>query len=180
MRFVSWDAYHDKGLKGFTDENKLKAARAFSKYGKVFITSEKELTPELEPYRILIPPFKMHNALACASLFFGESSTMASESAVLGTPAIYLNENWFGSTEEEENAGLLFSFKESLDDQAKAIDKGCELLQDPSLDNRMSASREKFLNDKIDVTAFMFWFVENYPKSFQILKTNINYQYNFK
>ena len=30
-----------------------------------------------------IPPEKMHDALANASLFFGESATMASESAVL-------------------------------------------------------------------------------------------------
>ena len=33
----------------------------------------------------------MHNALKYASLFVGEGATMASECAILGTPAIYVN-----------------------------------------------------------------------------------------
>lgn len=28
------------------------------------------------------------------------------------------------------------------------------------------------LSDKIDVTAFMVWFIENYPKSAKIMKEN--------
>lgn len=36
------------------------------------------------------------------------------------------------------------------------------------------------LQDKIDVTAFMVWFIENYPKSVEIIKDNPKYQYNFK
>ena len=36
------------------------------------------------------------------------------------------------------------------------------------------------LADKIDVTAFLVWFVENYPQSFQIMKENPDYQLRFK
>lgn len=180
LRFVSWDAYHDKGLSGFTDENKLKAVREFSRYAKVFISSEKSLPKELEPYRFNIPPEKMHDALAYATLFFGESATMASESAVLGTPAIYLNKNWLGYTDEEEKFGLLFSFKGGIEEQEKAILKGKELLQDPALKQKMQFNSKQFLENKIDVTAFMSWFIENYPESFQIMKENPAYQYKFK
>ncbi len=180
MRFVSWDAYHDKGLTGFTDENKIKAVKEFSKFAKVFITSEKELPKLLEPYRIKIPPEKMHDVLAHAILFFGESATMASESAVLGTPAIFLNENWFGSTDEEKEYGLLFSYRENHDKQLNAIQKGVELLKNPNLNISMQQNRREFLINKIDSTAFMVWFIENYPKSFQIMKDDPDYQYNFK
>lgn len=180
MRFVSWDAYHDKGLSGFTDENKIKAVKKFSKYSHVFISSENTLPKELEPYRIKIPPERMHDALAFASLFFGESATMASESAVLGTPAIYLNDNWFGSTDEEKKFGLLFNYKSSLKDQGKAISKGLELLTNAGIKNIMKKNREKFLTEKIDVTSFMVWFIENYPESFRIMKKNPEYQYRFK
>lgn len=180
LRFVSWDAYHDKGLSGFTDENKLKAVREFSQYAKVFISSEKSLPKELEPYRFNIPPEKMHDALAYATLFFGESATMASESAVLGTPAIYLDKIGRGYTDEEEQYGLLFSFKGGIEEQENAILKGNELLQDPALKQKMQSNNKQFLENKIDVTAFMTWFIENYPESFQIMKENPNYQYNFK
>jgi len=36
------------------------------------------------------------------------------------------------------------------------------------------------LSEKIDVTAFMVWFVENYPESAKIMKENPGYQYRFK
>ena len=36
------------------------------------------------------------------------------------------------------------------------------------------------LADKIDVTAFMVWFIENYPGSFRIMKEEPDYQYRFK
>jgi hypothetical protein len=179
MRFVSWDAYHDKGLSGFTDANKMRAVQEFSKHARVFISAEKELPPELEPYMIQIPPERMHDALAYASLFFGESATMASESAVLGTPAVFLNENWFGSTGEEEKYGLLFSFKSSLRDQEQAIAKGGELLSASDTKALMHTNRQRFLQDKIDVTAFMVWFIENYPDSFHTMRTNPDYQYRF-
>ena len=180
MRFVSWDAYHDKGLTGFTDANKIKVVNEFLKYAKVFISSEQELPEALELYRIKIPPEKMHDVLAHATLFFGESATMASESAVLGTAAIYLNENWLGYTNEEEKYGLLFNYKQSLGDQKRSIEKGIELLQESNLKQKMQANREKFLQKKIDMTAFMVWFIQNYPESFKIMKENPDYQYRFK
>jgi hypothetical protein len=40
--------------------------------------------------------------------------------------------------------------------------------------------RSKMLSEKIDGTAFLVWFVENYPKSEKIMRENPDYQYNFK
>ncbi len=180
MRFVSWDAYHDKGLNGFTDENKINAVKAFSQKAKVFITAENQLPAELEPFKIKIPPEKMHDVLAHATLFFGESATMASESAVLGTPAIYLDKIGRGYTDEEEKYGLVYNYSNSLSDQEKAIQRGLELLNNPTLTFEMRNNREAFLKNKIDMTGFMVWFVENYPQSAKIMKENPDYQYRFK
>jgi hypothetical protein len=180
MRFVSWDAYHDRGLSGFTDAKKIKAVKEFSRYAKVFISAEKELPSELEPYRVKIPFEKMHDALAFADLFFGESATMASESAVLGTPGVFLDKTGRGYTDEEEEYGLVFNFKNSLDDQDKAIAKGVELLTDPDIKSLVRERREKFLQDKIDLTAFVAWFIGNYPKSLEIMKNNPEFQQRFK
>ena len=40
--------------------------------------------------------------------------------------------------------------------------------------------RKKMLADKIDVTAFMVWLIENYPESVKIMKKNPDYQLRFR
>jgi len=37
-----------------------------------------------------------------------------------------------------------------------------------------------YLSTKIDPTAFMVWFIENYPESFRIMKEDPGYQERFK
>lgn len=180
LRFVAWKATHDYGHKGITYVNKIKAIQKFEKYAKVFISSEAELPIDFKKYKIKIAPHKMHDALAFASLLFGESSTMAEECAMLGVPSIFLNDKGTCYTNHlEEDYGLLFNYTESEEDQIKAIAKGVELLQ---TDNRLEwqKRRDKMLADKIDVTAFLVWFVENYPKSAEEMRRNPEFQYRFK
>jgi hypothetical protein len=55
-----------------------------------------------------------------------------------------------------------------------------ELLSTPALEALFQARKKKMLADKIDVTAFLVWFIENYPESAKIMKENPDYQYNFK
>jgi predicted glycosyltransferase len=165
MRFVSWNAIHDVGKYGI--KNKMKLVKKLEKYGWVFITSEGRLNDGLKECRIKVPPEKLHDLLYYASLYVGEGATIASESAVLGTHAIYLNTSRLGYTDEEEEKYKLvynFSDKEIMDEQA--FNKALELLGNNCLRNEGKKKREKLLNEKIDVTAFMVRFIENYPESF--------------
>jgi hypothetical protein len=41
-------------------------------------------------------------------------------------------------------------------------------------------AKNKILQKKIDLTAFLLWFIENYPQSIEVMKSNPKYQYNFK
>lgn len=112
VRFVKWDAWHDTQLVGgFSLEQKRELIKRLSKHLRVFISSESELPADLEPYRIQIPIERMHDVQAAAALFVGESATMASESVVLGTPAIYIDEVGRGYTDEEAREGLLWMFR---------------------------------------------------------------------
>ncbi len=181
IRFVSWNASHDIGHKGISYENKLKAIEAFSKYAKVFISSESKLPAELEQYRIKIAPHRMHDAMGFASLVFGESATMVSEAVIMGTPGVYLdNTSRFYTKEQEVKYGMCFNYSESLGDQQEAIEKGIEILNTKNLKEEWLAKRDKMLEDKIDVTAFLVWFIENYPASVKVMKENPDYQYKFR
>ncbi|MFH1722903.1 MAG: DUF354 domain-containing protein [Candidatus Altiarchaeota archaeon] len=165
MRFVSWKALHDKGHKGLSLEMKKKAVSEFSKFGKVFITSEANLPKDLERYRINIPPERIHDALYYASLLFGESATMASECSILGTPAIYIDDAGRGYTDEQERKyGSVFNFSESGEDQKKSVAKGAEIIKREDLKEEWAKKRDQLLKDKIDVTRWVVEYLHEFEK----------------
>lgn len=177
IRFVSWGASHDIGQYGLKEETKHKIINTLKNKYRIFISSEAELPTELEQYKLKVNPADLHSVLAGAYLYIGEGSTTASECSVLGTPNIYINSLTVGYCREQaEKYGLCFHLKEDSE-IIKLIE---ELLIKDNLKADWKIKQEKMLKDKIDVTAFMVWFIENYPQSFKIIKENPNYQYNFK
>lgn len=91
FRFVGWFANHDVGNEGFTLKQKVQLVKEVEKYMKVYVSSEKTLPDELKHCQLPAPASLMHHVLAFADLYLGDSQTMASESALLGTPAIRSN-----------------------------------------------------------------------------------------
>ena len=165
LRFVSWGASHDIGDRGFT--NKKEVIKSLERYGRVLITSEAKLPPELEKYKITISPEKIHHLLYFADLYVGESATMASESAMLGTPAIFVSTSRRGYTDElESKYGLVYNFSDPKTMEKYALDKAFELLENENIKREWREKRMKMLSETIDVTKFMTNFVENYPESF--------------
>lgn len=163
LRFVPWNASHDAGHTGLTLEDKRKAVAEFRKYGRVFITSENPLPKEFENYRISISQKKMHDLLYYATLLYGESATMASECAVLGTHAIFCDYAGRGYTDEEEmKYGLVYNFHNEDSMGKDSLDKALELLRNPSLFKEGKIKRTKLLNDKVNLTKFMVELIEGY------------------
>ena len=179
IRFVSWTANHDIGHKGISNENKELLVKEFEKFGKVFISSETELSPYLEKYRVHFEVSQMHSSLFFASLVYGESATMAAEAAYLGTPSIFLNNKGVGYTDELGRNGLVYNFTESSHDQLASITKGVDILQS-NTKSKWKKRLEKMLDNQIDVGSFMIWFIENYPESHKIMQENPDYQERFK
>ena len=181
IRFISWKASHDKGHNGITWENKLNIIKSFGKYARIFITSETELPNELRNYQIKLLPHRIHDAIAFAWLLFGESSTMAEVAAMLGIPSVFLyNNSTYYTKHLESKYNLMYNYSESNEDQIKAIQKGVEMLKMPNLRADWQLRRQQMLADKIDVTAFLVWFIENYPESFRIMKEDPEYQERFR
>jgi len=163
LRFVSWEAIHDIGEQGLDFDTKIKLVENMEKYGQIFISSEKELPPDLEKYRIRLPAKDMHNFMYHATLLFGESATMSSECAVMGVPSIFIDFEGRGYTdEEEEKYGLIYRFSTQKQDQERAFEKAIQLLEKPDLKNEWVKKRERLLNDNIDVTQFMIDLVKKY------------------
>lgn len=155
VRFVSWKALHDVKAKGFSQEEKQVLAQTLEQFGKVNITSETPLPEEFEKYRLPIPPHQIHHLLAFAKLFIGESATMASESAVLGTPFVYLDAVGRGYTDEQEQKyGLGFNYRPRQ--VTESIDKAKSILSENLKDSdQFKELHARMISEKIDVTEFI-------------------------
>jgi uncharacterized protein len=181
MRFTEHSAYHDIGIKGIDTRIAHKIISQLKLKGDVYISSERTLESQLECFRIKIDPNDMHHVLAFAKLYIGDSQSMTMEAAMLGTPSIRYND-FVGKisvlNELEYKYGLTYGIKPS--EPEKLFSKIEELLSISNLKEEFHQRRQKMLSDKIDVTAFITWFIENYPESSRIIKKNPDYQYRFK
>ncbi len=181
LRFAQLRAHHDEGISGITNQIATTLIEKLSKQFDVYITSERPLTPELDSYRISIDPMDIHHVLSYASLYIGDSQSMAVEAAMLGTPGIRFNDfaGKIGVLEElEHKYGLTYAIPSS--EPQRLYDKVEELLSMPNLNEVFQQRRQKMLSEKIDVTAFFTWFIENYPESRRIMKENPGYQGRFR
>jgi len=162
IRIVSWQASHDIAEKGW-NLTLLKQVVDFLKdHGKVMISAESPLPPELQPYSYHGAPEKIHHLMGHLSLFIGESATMASECAVLGVPSIYAAYTGRGYTDEQEERYKLVYNLRSLD--WTAIQAVIEEILATSPDNWL-ARRQQLLNDKINVADFAADLIHGYPDS---------------
>jgi len=181
LRFNAFKAHHDVGVHGLSFDNKLKLVRFLEKHGRVLITTEKEIEPELKPYQLPVSPEKAHSLLYYATMLIGDSQTMTSEAAVLGTPSIRSN-SFVGKIsyleEEQYKYGLTYGFQPTQSEEM--FRKIFELISMPSLKAEWQRRRIRMLEDKIDVTAFFVWFVENWPGSMKTMKENPDYTLRFR
>ena len=181
LRFNAFKAHHDVGVVGLTIENKRRLVNYLKTKGKVFITTERDIDDEFKPYQLKVSPEKAHSLMYYATMLVGDSQTMTSEAAVLGTPAIRCN-TFVGRIhyleEEEHKYGLTYGF---LPEQSEAMfQKIEELLAMPNLKQEWQVRRQKMLSEKIDYAQFLTWFIENYPESKKTMLDNPDYQFRFK
>lgn len=181
LRFANLTAHHDNGIKGFNDAIALRLIRKLEKKGNVYISSERVLAPEFEPYALHIDVLDIHHILAFAQLFVGDSQSMAVEAAMLGTPSVRFSgfSGRIGVLEElEKKYGLTYGIKP--DNHEQLFMTVNNLIEMHSLPETFQERRKRMLSDKIDVTAFFQWFIGNYPESYSIMKNDTDYQERFK
>jgi len=181
LRFVAFKGHHDGGHFGISIEQKRKIISQLLKYGKVLISAERAIEPEFEQYRLNVPSEKIHSLMYYSSLFIGDSQTMISEAAIMGVPAIKCN-SFAGQlsvpNELEKKYGLCYAYHPN--DFDLFYNHIRQILNNENVKTEWIEKKNRFLKDKIDVTAFMVWFIENYPESKKIMQKNPDYQYNFK
>lgn len=128
----------------------------------------------------------MHHVMAFASLYIGDSQTMAAEAGVLGVPFVRFNDfvgriGYLRELEDKYELGYGIHASVLADDSpirradGSAQPSGVEALYErveqlvatPAEERKATfqSRREKMLAEKIDCAKFLTWFIENYPAS---------------
>ena len=217
MRFASLNAHHDSGIKGINTEIAQRLIDILENSGsacslsdklvpfssacslstssgnkpRIYITSERPLEPQFEKYRIKINPLDMHHVMAFASLYIGDSQTMAAEAGVLGVPFVRFNDfvgriGYLRELEDVYELGYgIHATQLKSEELIRRADgsvqpSGVEelykrveqLVAMPSEERRATfqSRRHKMLSEKIDCAKFLTYFIENYPQSVEETK----------
>ena len=133
----------------------------------------------------------MHHVMAFASLYIGDSQTMAAEAGVLGVPFVRFNDfvgriGYLRELEDVYELGYgIHATPLASDSPIRRADGSVQpsrveelykrveqLVAMPSEERRaiFQSRREKMLSDKIDCAKFLTWFIEEWPKSGEEMK----------
>lgn len=150
LRTVGWNAAHDIGSQGFDGlRNVIDDLEATG--ATVLVTAETELPADLQHYQIRIPPHRIHDLMYYVDLYIGESPTMATESAILGTPAIYVSTIRMGYADDIQGRyGLIFNYS-GEDRQTRALEQARDIL-DGSYEADWESRRQQLLAENEDTT----------------------------
>ena len=154
VRLTGWSSSHDFHEHGLT--NRRAALERLKRLGRVIVSAEGEVPRDLDGLRFTGPLHQVHHLLAHARLVFGESATMASEAAMLGTPAIFVSTSRRGFTDElEQRYGMVFTYDHPRRGQEQALRKAETLLSDPHTPRLWRQKRMRMLSGQENITRYV-------------------------
>lgn len=180
IRTVSATSTHDVGKRGISDDTLRKIIDRLKPHGKIILNSERELPRDLEIYQLDFNKNDVSHYVYHSSLFISDSTTMCAEAAVLGVPAIE-HDDWFADFKQyfelHEKYELLYGY--GIEEEEMMLSKIDEILTMDNHRDVFQKRKELMLTDKIDVSAFLIWFLNDYPKSVEVYFSDKKSQLRF-
>ncbi len=181
VRLAKLNAHHDFGIQGINTKMLKTIISKFKEhYINVFISSEDSLEEEFLEYSLNISPSDIHHVLFYSSFFICDSQSMTVEAALLGVPSIRYS-SFVGkiSVLEELEHKYRLTYGIHPDDKEKLLPLLEKLLSFDNLNSKFEIRRRRMLEDKINISAFMYWFIVNYPQSHEIMIKNPEHEKTF-
>ncbi len=177
LRFVSWNAFHDRGRSGLNPEQKIDLMKLLKNKGYSLLLSSEDPLPESQKKNgVLIPADSFHDALNQASVVITEGATVASEAAVLGCPVIYFSNLEVCTIDLLKSKQLMIQCRDYPALRTILADENS-----PKLDKTAWRKRSaEFVNSSSDLSELIVWFVHNYPGSIHSLEQNRKIQDRFR
>lgn len=171
IRLSKLKAYHDFGMHGINERVLRQLISILSPFGKIYISTERDLPIDLKHLKLNINPKYIHHYLYHSHILIGDSQSMAVEAALLGVPSIrYSDFSGMISVLEELEHQYQLTFGIPSSQPEALFNRLNNLLQIEDLKNKWQEKRAKLIKDKIDVTSFLSWLIEHYPDSVKMSK----------
>lgn len=171
IRLVSWNATHDFRQSGLSADTLYRMVDYLKLRMPVFISSEGTVPEGLEKYIIKIRPEQIHSVIFHSRIVISEGATIASEAGVLGTPAIYVNSISRCYNEDQETYGTVINLR----NDNNLLETVKRIVEDENYKFKTRESAKKMVNEKIDLTRLLVWFIDGYPATTGIYKRTDNH-----
>lgn len=156
IRLAKLNANHDiHGNPGITDKDLRTLIDLIPSKYAIIINSERSIPSEFDKFKLNISPLDFHQLLANAKFFIGDSSTVATEAAVLGVPNILINNI-------AKELGVLIELKtkfelhEYFDDFNTSIPTIKKMFSNYNLMKEFQKKRDKMLKETDDFNQLLF------------------------
>lgn len=181
IRCTGFGATHDIGRNGIDNLVLEKIVELLDNKGEIIISSERELPTHLKKYQYNGKKNDIFHYISFADILIGDSVSMCTEAALLGTPVVEYDDYWF---EMEQLLELQYKYKltnlyqpPNLQQMLTKIE---EIINSSIYKEDTIKRRNMYIQEKIDVNRFLIWFMENYPQSYNEYKKLPFIQYQFK
>ena len=182
IRLTHLAAYHDYGIRGLSPDLLQTIINLIEAKGiAVKITTEAPIEPRFDSFLLAIEPYDMHHALAHSLLLISDGQSMCIEASMLGIPSVRYSD-FVGkiSVLKELEFRYKLTYGIRVGNETELLAQIITLLDQPDQLGIFQLRRQQMLREKINVTAFLVWFLENYPRSITQMKANPDYQDVFK
>ncbi|MBN1558258.1 MAG: DUF354 domain-containing protein [Lentisphaerae bacterium] len=157
VRFISWEASHDFGVRGTSQEEKQRLVDRLRGAGDVLVVPEGPAPAAFAALCRPCDPDDFHTLLYYARAVVSEGASTASEACVLGTPALYVNPIGRSYLDAMAATGLVRRARPG-DDLEAALADVLAAAADPAACRAKAAA---FVAGYEDVTEFIVRFIEN-------------------
>jgi predicted glycosyltransferase len=156
VRLAQLNAHHDDGASGISNNFMRRIIALLKPHGRVFITSERAVPEEFEEYQLRINPLHIHHIMAFATLYIGDSQSMAVEAAVLGTPNIRIS-SFSGKISVLEELQHRYHLTTGIHpkEESAILEMIERMVSAPHLRAEYQERRTFMLSEKIDVTTWL-------------------------
>jgi len=156
IRLAQLNAHHDDGASGISNEFMRKLITLLQQHGSVYITSERAIPDEFANYILKINPLHIHHIMSFATIYIGDSQSMAVEAAMLGTPNVRIS-SFSGKISVLEELEHTYGLTTGIHPREEhyILSTIQDMLIDQNLRSKYAERRAKMLQDKIDVTTWL-------------------------
>ena len=157
IRLSALDAHHDTSVRGLQFSHLHEIARRIPQDVVIFASLEAPRDLPQGWRSIHLPPDRLHHVVAAAEFLVGDGQTMTAEAAVLGTPALRLNDfvGRISYLKELEGYGLAFGFRPG--DEPAMFEVLAQVASGARPRAGFAQARARFLSDMVDPLP---WFVD--------------------